>query len=151
MGCARSLALYDIRCCQTAGAVTLTLTPINKRYGRADVPNVLSVTSTVRRPCVSAHWPHESLATLIVYYLPFTGHNTTCVSLPEKAPRMNEGTKKEIKARALTAAVFLAEVGEPPDVAEADAESQDGEEELQRRAPLRAGVLLGGVGAVVEI
>ena len=64
---------------------------------------------------------------------------------------MNEGTKKEIKARPLTAAVFLAEVGEPPDVAEADAESQDGEEELQRRAPLRAGVLFGGVGAVVEI
>ena len=71
----------------------------------------------------------------------------------EKAPRMNEGTKKEIKARALTAAVFLAEVGEPPDVAEADAESQDGEEELQRRAPLRALVVLGrgGAAAVAEI
>ena len=33
--------LGAIRCCQTAGAVTLTLTPVNKRYGRADVPNVL--------------------------------------------------------------------------------------------------------------
>ena len=32
----------------------------------------------------------------------------------------------------LTAAVLLAEVGEPPDVPEADTEPQDGEEELQR-------------------
>lgn len=57
------------------------------------------------------------------------------------------------RGRTLTAAVLLAEVGEPPDVAEADAESQDGEEELQRRAPLRALVVLGrgGAAAVAEI
>ena len=56
--------------------------------------------------------------------------------------------------KGLTAAVLLAEVGEAPDVSEAHAEPQDGEEELQRRAPLRAvGILaaLGGVGAVAEI
>ena len=64
---------------------------------------------------------------------------------------MREGKRKPW-ARSLTASVFLAEVGEAPDVAEADAEPEDGEEELQRRAPLRAGgVLLGGVGAVAEI
>ena len=64
---------------------------------------------------------------------------------------MRDGKRKQW-ARLLTAAVFLAEVGEAPDVAEADAEPEDGEEELQRRAPLRAGgVLLRGVGAVAEI
>ena len=53
----------------------------------------------------------------------------------------------------LTAAVLLAEVGEAPDVSEAHAEPQDGEEELQRRAPLRAvGIIaLGGVGAAVAV
>ena len=62
--------------------------------------------------------------------------------------------KDKNRNKGLTAAVLLAEVGEAPDVSEADAEPQDSEEELQRRAPLRAvGILaaLGGVGAVAEI
>ena len=62
--------------------------------------------------------------------------------------------KDKNRNEGLTAAVLLAEVGEAPDVSEADAEPQDGEEELQRRAPLRAVRILaalGGVGAVAEI
>ena len=35
----------------------------------------------------------------------------------------------------LTSTIFLAEVGEPPDVAEADAEAEDGEEELDGAVP----------------
>ena len=40
----------------------------------------------------------------------------------------------------LTATILLTEVGEPPDVAEADTEAQHGEEELDRAVPGHSGL-----------